>query len=471
MCTCQLEAAPVSFTTETTVLPDALFTASTVLGSCDAEKIDAFMQEQLKSKSAYVQVNSAFLVGTCLFYQVYRTADEAAADEAAADEAAAQSALAALQKAQLGGLHAPQQNLAVLYEGLLHVLLARRAMPSDSGEAQSLDKRSRFCAHRAMASAAFADANWAAVSLGYETPQDKPTLESLVSDMARAYESSNTTGGVLSSARDSVCAINTPSEGEDFTKSIRDALKPIQKEYLGPTGPIGGMFARKIEKTQGAFDSAKTQIDTLETASKNVSDTFRTYHDNFSPVREEIAQVVARYKDAIILANRIIDEHKKWQDGLWWEERKTNGQPVKTDVKALFNKAVDTFNTSVAPLGFSGSPPADDSVLAKTKASVQTMLSAFQDPEQDKQTVRAICSVYFCHIKTPILWRHFQEVCHTGGKTSLLCDTQKDDELASMCKDAGFTDIPTLLTHPEDTPACMAKYRNEYSVSQARDMP
>ncbi len=428
--------AQTAFTSEANVIPDDIFAATTDLGSCQMARIEKFLDTGTNRRN-FAEVNASFLLGACQFFKN--------------DPKLRPAAIEALQRAQLQGLGSLQQNLAVFLEGLLHTRQAQDLRAKISGSS-NLDNQGKFCMHRSMAASAFHDIRWSSFDLNYQTPQNKPTLDSLIAEMSQAYGGSGERD-ILSSRWDGVCGITAPLEGEAFAESIQTALEPVKARYLGPTGPIGAMFSRKIEKTRGVLDQAKTQVQAIATASAGIKSKTDAYSKGFAGVETEVGELVTEYEQTVLSAYRILDEYNKWSQGMWEEEVKQGNTTIRVDVKKSFDTAASNFAERVAPLKSSDGSDA----FSKTTGAVDTVLSAFQKPDQTLASVRSICAVYYCQVKSSLFHAKMKSSCQKDRTFSRFCNEAEEKKLASVCEEASFT-APTAIVRPEETNNCIKPY-------------
>ena len=365
-----------------------------------------------------------------------------------------QQAVELLQHSQTReGLPPVRQTSASFFEGLLHCRQANLHWDNfiKSNKEETLTKN-KFCYERRMASASFSDTNLQFLSFSYE-PNTNPnqTIPTRLDEMAACYV------GPLAPEYDVECGLtSTLADGEVAAITNQAVDEVIQKYFQDDTSPVTAMFSRKKQRVKSVEEGAEAKTKALKEKSKALEANYNQVLTAFTNSEPQRKPIVPTYRQAILDAQLILDEHQRWVEGLF-------GSEALSKIQAR-NKQLEAENTRII----------DEQFIETIKALPKDIERILQTESIQKDSLRQLCGIYYCEflntqnikaVKTSCRKESMQNnpLCIASdntmrsGKISVSLDGKRHQvSVENLCKYAGLDDQYRKIGLGEESKMCLA---------------
>ncbi len=391
-----------------------------------------------------------FEKGICEFHQPARSPETTA------------RALNLLERGQTRGLPPVHQQLASLLGGLAHCAEADRHLQTyRASQNQDLLSRALMCRDRRRAQAELNAIRWNHAL--FEYAEGLPPEQSL---NARLTEMSSCQAGVLNADFDAECGLLSALSDTEIDAFIADAVGEVVTTYFtGVESPVTAMFARKLGRAEGVLESAGAGIADIRAKAGDVNQEFEALNTAYEAARDDkMAPIYDAYREAILRATSILDEFQRWSGGLFIKQEGTNSVNLLPKI-AERGVEIDEELTRVQELDFAATATALRDDIARLVDSA----------EGNRQTVGALCRIYFCELTAqramPALIRACRRpaladnplcVGTDGAALSGVIEVdfggQQSTGVAALCQAAGLDPAFTVLNMPPQTAAtCLSQ--------------
>lgn len=314
----------------------------------------------------------AFEQGLCLFHRPARSPADTA------------RAIALLGQAQTRGLPPVHQQLASLATGLAQCAEAGRHLDAyrASGN-QSLLERTLFCRDRRLAQAELNAIRWNQALFDYaEGLAPQRSLDARFTEMSACH------AGPLSADFDAECGLISNLTDTEINAFVDGATNEVIATYFsGVESPITAMLARKLTRAEGLVGTAEAGIADLEESAAVVNSEYEALNGVYEGARDsKMAPIYDAYRQSILKATAILDEFDRWKGGLFITSENVNLLPKIAERADELEGEL----TRTRELAFRD----------KAVALTDDIRRVIRGEAADRETVAALCRVYFCELTT-----------------------------------------------------------------------